>query len=239
MFAPRRHGAPLLAGLAAGAVLIGATAVASPESAMPPAVNAALGASLVPSTAPAEVPRPGPRTPARYTVPAPVPLPTTVAPPLPEPTEPPAAPEVAGPTTTPDAVSAPSEPTGRPEPSSGPAEAVVAATNVQREAAGCGDLRIDLRLEASAQGHAADMSENDYFSHTSQDGREFDDRITAAGYLRPGGENVAVGQETAEEVVQDWMDSPGHRRNILDCDFVAIGVGYEPRGNYWVQNFGY
>jgi Uncharacterized protein with SCP/PR1 domains len=79
---------------------------------------------------------------------------------------------------------------------------------------------------------------NHYFTHDSRDGRRFSDRIRAQGDPEPGGENIAYGQHSAAEVVQDWMNSPSHRRNILDCSFTRIGVGFDRRGEYWVQDFG-
>nr|MDN5934384.1 CAP domain-containing protein [Pseudonocardia sp.] len=115
----------------------------------------------------------------------------------------------------------------------------VELTNAERTDAGCDPLDTDPRLAAAAQGHAEDMSRNGYFDHVSQDGRRFDDRINARGYPSPGGENIAQGQESAAEVVAAWMNSPGHRRNILDCEFTAIGVGFDDDGDYWVQNFGF
>lgn len=252
MFAPRRtspprraltrHGAPLLAGLAVGAVLIGAAAVATPSTGTPPALNAALGAPLTtpagPPSGPAAPPAPTARP--RATVPAPAPVPvltTTTA--VPVPTTTPAPTPAAEPATTEPTPPAPAPPTRRAAPATDAQSAVVAATNAEREAAGCDALRVDPRLTEAAQGHAEDMAGNDYFSHTSRDGRAFDDRIRDAGHPSPGGENIAAGQESAEEVVQAWMDSPGHRRNILDCDFAAIGVGHDPRGDHWVQNFGF
>lgn len=120
----------------------------------------------------------------------------------------------------------------------GPAAAVVAATNAERRKAGCDPLTVDSRLAAAAQGHASDMAENGYFEHKGRDGRDFADREEAEGYPRPGGENIAQGQSSAAEVVADWMDSAGHRRNILNCSFTEIGVGYDSHDDYWVQNFG-
>ena len=90
------------------------------------------------------------------------------------------------------------------------------------------------------------MVRNHYFDHTSQDGRSPFDRMKAAGFT--GGamaENIAVGYGTAAEVVEGWMNSDGHRRNILNCDYTMIGIGYDSGqvkpewGNgSWVQNFG-
>lgn len=101
------------------------------------------------------------------------------------------------------------------------------------------DLRINTKLNRSAQGHADDMSDKNYFSHTSRSGRSWDSRIRAAGFTQPGGENIAYGYRSAERVVDEWLDSPAHRRNIKDCDFDWIGVGYNPDGGFWVQDFGY
>jgi uncharacterized protein YkwD len=111
-------------------------------------------------------------------------------------------------------------------------------TNRERGKAGCRPLTVDRRLTAAAQGHSEDMAEQRFFSHTSPDGRGFADRIHATGYPSPGAENIAYGQTSAREVVADWMGSPGHRRNILDCELTEIGVGFDRRGYYWTQDFG-
>jgi uncharacterized protein YkwD len=116
---------------------------------------------------------------------------------------------------------------------------VVRLTNAERSDAGCDALRPDSRLAEAADGHSADMAVRDYFSHTSPEGLTFVDRVRDAGYPSPGGENIAWGQRTPAEVVKDWMNSSGHRRNILNCDFNAIGVGFDSRGYYWTQVFGY
>ncbi|GAA1400687.1 hypothetical protein GCM10009613_57870 [Pseudonocardia kongjuensis] len=129
---------------------------------------------------------------------------------------------------------------GRPVPAAagltGQLALVVELTNVERAAAGCSALRVDPRINAAAQGHSEDMAANGYFSHDSRDGRDFADRMTAAGYPSPGAENIAAGQPDAATVVADWMASPGHRKNILDCSLSTIGVGLA--GGYWTQNFG-
>jgi uncharacterized protein YkwD len=116
---------------------------------------------------------------------------------------------------------------------------VVRLTNVERAKAGCGALRIDARLSAAAQEHSADMATRDYFSHISPDGQTPWDRAREAGYPSPSAENIAMGYPTAAAVVAGWMASDGHRANILNCSSHAVGVGYDPRGNYWTQLFGY
>ncbi|OLT12492.1 hypothetical protein BJF78_24440 [Pseudonocardia sp. CNS-139] len=113
---------------------------------------------------------------------------------------------------------------------------VLELTNEERRDAGCGNLVSDARLAQSAQDHAVDMAENDYFAHESEDGTRFDTRIRQQGYAKPGGENIAWGQTSAEQVVREWMASPPHRRNIENCAFTTIGVGYDDK--YWVQDFG-
>lgn len=115
-------------------------------------------------------------------------------------------------------------------------------TNAERATHGCPALAADDRLAAAARAHSADMAARDYFDHVSQDGRSFVDRVKAAGYPSPGAENIAAGQRTPEDVVKGWMDSPGHRANILNCGLKALGVGLARGGSYgryWTQNFGW
>ena len=121
----------------------------------------------------------------------------------------------------------------------GPELDVLARTNAERIRAGCGALRFDARLAAAARAHSADMVNRHYFEHESPDGATPAERTAAAGYPDYGGENIAYGQGSAAEVMSDWMGSPGHRRNILDCEFTSVGVGLDPRGMYWTQDFGY
>ena len=123
--------------------------------------------------------------------------------------------------------------------SSSPTDQIVQLTNAERDKAGCAALHVDSRLTSAAQSHAIDMATKDYLSHTSMDGRTFDQRIRAAEYSSPAAENIATGQAIPSEVMQDWMQSAGHRRNIVNCSIKAIGVGYDSRGNYWTQSFGY
>ncbi|WP_405796734.1 CAP domain-containing protein [Streptomyces sp. NBC_01506] len=119
---------------------------------------------------------------------------------------------------------------------------VVALTNAERTAAGLRPLAGDPRLTTAAQAHSDDMVARGFYSHTSPDGRHPWDRATAAGCAHRGiGENIACGQRSAAEVVRGWMDSPGHRANILKPDFTHIGVGLRGGGEaatYWTQLFG-
>ncbi len=88
------------------------------------------------------------------------------------------------------------------------------------------------------------MAAQNYFDHTALDGRSPGDRIAAAGYEAwSWGENIAAGYTSPQSVVDGWMNSPGHRANILNSGFCDIGVGYAYDGEshyryYWTQNFG-
>jgi uncharacterized protein YkwD len=99
------------------------------------------------------------------------------------------------------------------------------------------------KLNDAATGHARDMAKKKYFEHQARDGSQPRDRVLRAGYRsRLTGENIALGPESAEEVVAGWLDSPGHCANIMEPGFRDIGVGLATgakRGQiYWVQNFG-
>ncbi|RFS86656.1 CAP domain-containing protein [Actinomadura spongiicola] len=124
---------------------------------------------------------------------------------------------------------------------SGAEAAVVALTNAERAKEGCKPLRVDARLVTAARRHSADMAANGYFDHTSRNGDSPWQRMEAAGYPSPGAENIAKGYATAEAVMKGWMDSPGHRANILNCDLRAIGVGRAAGsgGPLWTQDFGW
>jgi uncharacterized protein YkwD len=118
---------------------------------------------------------------------------------------------------------------------------VTALVNQERAKAGCGAVRTDERLRTAARGHSADMAANNYFSHTALDGSSPGDRARRAGYTQWIGENIAYGYRTPADVMRGWMDSSGHRSNILNCSARAIGVGlaYSPNGTpYWTQMFG-
>ncbi|MFC8277656.1 CAP domain-containing protein [Streptomyces sp. NPDC057271] len=118
---------------------------------------------------------------------------------------------------------------------------VVALANSERGKAGCSPLRADGRLHESAQAHADDMADRDYYGHTTPEGRDAGDRITAAGYTWSSwAENIHRGPRTPVEAMEDWMNSDGHRRNILNCSLKDLGVGVAltSNGPWWVQNFG-
>lgn len=106
--------------------------------------------------------------------------------------------------------------------------------NSERSAKGLSRLSSSGRLTNAAQGHADDMAAKGYFSHQSADGRQLGDRVRALGYRYCAvAENIAQGQDDVAEVVQAWMASSGHRRNILDPELTEFGVG-RAAGRYWV-----
>ncbi|MET8829269.1 CAP domain-containing protein [Streptomyces sp. NPDC004610] len=119
---------------------------------------------------------------------------------------------------------------------------VTELTNRERVRAGLRPLAPDGVLAAAAQAHSADMVARDFYSHTAPDGSKPWDRAAAAGSRhRSIGENIACGQRSASEVVTGWMNSPGHRANILKPDFTHIGIGFAGggrSGTYWTQLFG-
>jgi uncharacterized protein YkwD len=102
-------------------------------------------------------------------------------------------------------------------------------------------MRLSETLASVALGHASDMAEHNYFEHVDQAGRSPADRVRAVGYREKlVGENIAYGPQSVEEVVQGWLDSPGHCENIMDARFAEMGVAYAPgqaarRGLFWVQ----
>nr|WP_306337977.1 sigma-70 family RNA polymerase sigma factor [Streptomyces sp. KL118A] len=135
----------------------------------------------------------------------------------------------------------PEAPDPAPPKPSGTAEQVVALVNTERSKAGCGPVTSNDKLATAATKHSADMAARDYFDHTSPDGKDPGDRITAAGYRwSTYGENIARGQQSPASVMDSWMKSPGHRANILNCDFKELGVGIHngSGGPWWTQAFG-
>ncbi|MEW2515223.1 CAP domain-containing protein [Streptomyces sp. NPDC046870] len=122
---------------------------------------------------------------------------------------------------------------------SGVTAEIVRLVNAERAKAGCQPLTPNSTLTKAAQAHSDDMAAHRNMSHTGSDGSSPGDRITRAGYTWSSyGENVAYGYSTAQQVMDGWMSSPGHRANILNCGFKEIGVGLAQPGSYWTQDFG-
>ena len=118
------------------------------------------------------------------------------------------------------------------------ASQVVALVNAERAKYGLSALKVDSRVQQATQVRAAETVQS--FSHTRPNGSSFSTALTEAGvsYTRSG-ENIAYGQSTPQQVVQAWMNSSGHRANILNESFTTIGVGYTVSGGtaYWAQLF--
>ncbi|PFN23356.1 CAP domain-containing protein [Bacillus cereus] len=115
---------------------------------------------------------------------------------------------------------------------------VVELTNAERAKQGLPALQIDTELSKVARIKSEDMQKNNYFDHNSPTyGSPFDMMKKFGISYTSAGENIAQGQRTPEEVVQAWMNSAGHRANILNNSFTHIGVGYVESGNYWTQQF--
>ncbi|MFC4021328.1 CAP domain-containing protein [Micromonospora sp. GCM10011542] len=119
------------------------------------------------------------------------------------------------------------------------AKEVVNLVNAERAKAGCKALSIDDKLMTAAQRHSQDQADHQNMSHTGSDGSNAGVRLDRVGYAwRTYGENVAWNQKTPAAVMDAWMNSSGHRANILNCAFTEIGVGIaSSNGPYWTQVF--
>ncbi|MGI8314698.1 CAP domain-containing protein [Halobacillus mangrovi] len=115
---------------------------------------------------------------------------------------------------------------------------VVELTNEERAKQGLQPLELDTELSAVAKDKSLDMQNNNYFSHNSPTyGSPFDMMKQYGIDYRTAGENIAMGQTSPEQVVEGWMNSDGHRKNIMNPNFTHIGVGHAENGNYWTQMF--
>lgn len=141
----------------------------------------------------------------------------------------------------------PSEGGGTEQPGTGQASAdtmraqVLELVNRERAGAGCAPVRTDSKLQTAAQRHSVDMADRGFFDHVNPSGVGPGGRIEAAGYSWSAyGENIARGQESAAAVMSAWMNSPGHRANILNCTFTQLGTGVHlgSGGPWWTQKFG-
>ncbi|MEU8966644.1 sigma-70 family RNA polymerase sigma factor [Streptomyces sp. NPDC048491] len=118
---------------------------------------------------------------------------------------------------------------------------VLDLVNSERGKAGCSALTSNPKLYDAALKHSENMAAQNFFDHTDPSGAGPGERITAAGYQWSAyGENIARGQADAAAVMDSWMNSPGHRANILNCGFKEIGIGvhYGSGGPWWTQDFG-
>ncbi|WP_338469706.1 CAP domain-containing protein [Niallia sp. XMNu-256] len=115
---------------------------------------------------------------------------------------------------------------------------VIQLVNQERAKQGLPALKYDWELARVAEHKSQDMRNKKYFSHTSPTyGSPFDMMRAYVIQYKAAGENIAMGQRSAKEVVNAWMNSSGHRANILNANFTHIGVGYVEDGHYWTQMF--
>ena len=121
---------------------------------------------------------------------------------------------------------------------------VLQLVNQERTTFGFQPLTLSEKLDTAADRHSQDMAANSYFDHTGRDGSSADQRIERAGYTNWNrwGENIAKGYRSPADVVRGWMNSPGHRANILKAGFTHMGLGYAvtagvPGALYWTQVF--
>ncbi|WP_308128040.1 CAP domain-containing protein [Modestobacter italicus] len=214
---PRADGTPPATGSADPATT-SATAPATSSSAAAPVETTTAVPSPVSTPAPSPEPDPAPAPPSVVTPSPRAPAPSVA--PAPAPAPPPAA------------AAAPAAP--------GPEGQVLTLVNTERAAAGCAPVSADAGLAAVARAHSADMRDRDFFDHVNPDGVDPFARAEAAGVGYARAENIAAGQPDAAAVMADWMASPGHRKNILNCDLRTLGVGVAtgPGGPWWTQLFG-
>lgn len=115
---------------------------------------------------------------------------------------------------------------------------VVRLVNIERQKNGLQPLAEDWQLSRVARYKSEDMRDRGYFSHTSPTyGSPFEMMKSFGISYRSAGENIAKGQSSPAAVVNAWMNSSGHRANILSKSFTHIGVGYAKQGHYWTQMF--
>lgn len=113
---------------------------------------------------------------------------------------------------------------------------MLALINAERVKAGVSSLSLNSLLNNSAQSHAQYMAQSKDFTHNTEDGLKFDTRIKNAGYTWWNLWKYSWNQRSVADVMQSWMDSPGHKANILNKNFKHIGIWF--KDYYWVQNFG-
>ncbi|KAL3665513.1 hypothetical protein V7S43_009548 [Phytophthora oleae] len=122
--------------------------------------------------------------------------------------------------------------------------AMLAAVNKERAANGLSALCMNKKLQNAAQRHSDDQAKNNFMAHDGSDGSTMSKRVTDAGYQwNAVAENVAAGQVDVDAVMESWMNSPGHRANILGADYTMFGTAYVYNADstykhYWTQDFG-
>ncbi|OKK20417.1 SCP-like extracellular [Streptomyces sp. CB00455] len=217
------------------------SASASPTPSAPPSSSAPPSAPASPSAPPAAAPTT--KAPPKIAAPAPVkPAPVKPAPVKPAPMKPaPVKPAPPKPAPKPPVAPPPVAPPPAGDGHSAEEAAVVTLVNQARAQAGCGPVRANPPLAALAGAFSKDMATRGFFDHTDPDGNTPWDRAAQAGLSGLGGENIARGQGDAVSVMNSWMNSPGHKANILNCEFRTLGVGahFAAGGPWWTQDFGF
>lgn len=150
------------------------------------------------------------------------------------------APETTTDTPVPPTTAAAPSATSASAPAPGAEAEVIALVNSVRAGAGCAPVVHDEGLAGVARAHSADMRDRDYFDHVNLDGLDPFERAEAAGQTNARAENIAYGQPNPAAVMDGWMNSSGHRANILNCELRTLGVGVAegPGGPWWTQLFG-
>lgn len=194
---------------------------------------------VIPTEAPTQLPKPTPTTaPSEQSTETLTDAPTVPATELPpKPTEAPISPSTEAPAPTQIPTEKSTEPP-RTETLSAYELEVVRLINEIRAQYGLGQLTVNTELSRVARIKSQDMHDKGYFSHTSPTyGSPFDMMKQFGIRYRTAGENIAMGYRSPQSVVNGWMNSPGHRANILNGSFKQIGMGYVESGNYWTQMF--
>ncbi|MFK0291244.1 CAP domain-containing protein [Streptomyces sp. NPDC090442] len=120
------------------------------------------------------------------------------------------------------------------------ARKVLELVNAQRAQAGCAPLTVDRRIQAAAQAHSDDMAARNYYAHDTPEGVDPGTRMTNAGFhWQSWAENIFKSPKDPATAVDGWMNSPGHRANILNCSYKSTGVGVNlsSNGPWWTQDF--
>lgn len=139
---------------------------------------------------------------------------------------------------TPEQPAKPETPAQTPSAASAYEREVIRLVNEERAKNGLSPLTEDAALTRTARMKSQDMRDNRYFDHNSPTyGTPFDLMRAQGVTYRTAGENIAMGYATPEAVVRAWMNSSGHRANILNASYTRIGVGYVAEGSYWTQHF--
>ncbi|KAJ0392852.1 hypothetical protein ATCC90586_010841 [Pythium insidiosum] len=195
--------------------------------------DGAPGPAPQPSSSPS--PTPSPTNSSAPTI-SPAPVPTTM-----RPTPPPA--PIPSPTRAPTPAPTPAPTQAPAPPSNSLQQRMLDAVNAERAKAGLAPFCTNSKLQRAAQLHSEDQAQNNFMSHTGSDGSSMSDRITRQQFQwNSVAENVAAGQVDVASVMQSWMNSDGHRRNILgNYKFFGMGYATNPSStytHYWTQNFG-